>query len=160
MIIIKGATVCFTGHRVIPEKDYPEIQKRLEDEIIALIHQGARYFGAGGALGFDTMAALCVLKLRTEFPHIRLILVLPCREQAERWSERNKKIYGQILKQADKVVYTAERYYRGCMLKRNRYLVDNSAICVCYLTEDSGGTAYTAEYARQKGLQIINLARC
>ena len=47
---------------------------------------------------------------------------------------------------------------QGCMYKRNRHLVDHSGICVCYLTKDSGGTAYTVRYARTHGLEIINLA--
>ena len=44
------------------------------------------------------------------------------------------------------------------MLKRNRHLVDNSSVCICYLTESTGGTAYTVEYARKSGLTIVNLA--
>jgi len=152
-------TCCFTGHRVIPAKDYAKIQKRLEVELIQLIHQGVCCFRAGGALGFDTMAARAVLDLRIKFPDIRLILVLPCREQAARWRDEDRKTYNQILRQADEVVYTSEHYHEGCMHKRNRYLVDSSEICICCLTKDSGGTAYTVDYARQKGLQIINCAR-
>ncbi len=60
--------------------------------------------------------------------------------------------------QADKVVYTSQEYTRGCMFKRNRYLVDNSGVCVCYLARDAGGTAYTVNYAKRQGLEIINLA--
>ena len=44
------------------------------------------------------------------------------------------------------------------MHKRNRHLVDHSSICVCYLTEDRGGTAYTVNYAKKQGLKVINLA--
>lgn len=44
------------------------------------------------------------------------------------------------------------------MFKRNRHLVDNSSVCVAYLTANSGGTAYTVNYAESKGLKIINLA--
>ena len=44
------------------------------------------------------------------------------------------------------------------MHKRNRHLVDNSSVCVCYLAKDSGGTDYTVGYARLKGLKVINLA--
>jgi len=89
-----------------------------------------RYFGAGGARGFDTIAAQAVLTLREEYPDIRLILVLPCKTQAGDWSEGDKITYRRILSQADKVVYTSERYERGCMQKRNRHLVDNSAVCL------------------------------
>lgn len=53
-----------------------------------------------------------------------------------------------------KVVYTAEHYYRGCMFKRNRHLVDNSSVCICYLTSDHGGTAYTVRYAQSQQLRL------
>ena len=152
-------TCCFTGHRTIPESEYAEMQKSLESELTQLINQGTRYFGAGGALGFDTMSALSVLKLRKNFSLIRLILVLPCKDQTKGWSEKDIKIYNNILQNADKVVYTSKHYYRGCMHKRNRHLVDNSQICICYLTDSKGGTAYTVDYAKQKGLRIINLAQ-
>ena len=68
------------------------------------------------------------------------------------------KIYESIKEQADKVVYTSEEYTRGCMHKRNRHLVDNSSVCICYLTESTGGTAYTVNYAKEKGLMTINVA--
>ena len=155
---MKNPTCCFTGHRKIPAGEYPEIQRRLTLRIIELIHEGVCCFEAGGALGFDTMAALTVLNIKKWFPHIRLILVLPCKEQAERWSKEDKKTYNHILKQADKVVYISEQYDRDCMFRRNRTLVDHSDVCVCCLTANRGGTVYTANYARRKGLPIINLA--
>ena len=77
-------TCCFTGHRNIPIDEYEKIEKRLEEEGVNLIHQGVKDFWAGGALGFDTMAALMVLKLKKDFPHIRLLLALPCPEQVQR----------------------------------------------------------------------------
>jgi len=158
MGLMGDQTCCFTGHRLIPEKEVVRIQKHLESKIIQLIHQDVRYFGAGGALGFDTLAALSVLKLKGEYPWIKLILVLPHKDQAKGWGEGDIKIYSQILQEADKAVYTSEQYQNGCMHKRNRYLVYHSDICLCYLTKTSGGTAYTVHYAKQKGLQIINLA--
>lgn len=45
------------------------------------------------------------------------------------------------------------------MAKRNRHLVDNSSVCVAYLTQSGGGTAYTVEYANKHGLKIINIAK-
>ncbi|MEE1491995.1 MAG: SLOG family protein, partial [Massilioclostridium sp.] len=65
---MKNQTCCFTGHRDLPPQKLPYIQKRLEQELLQLIHQGVRYFGAGGALGFDTLAALTVLRLRETYP--------------------------------------------------------------------------------------------
>ena len=45
------------------------------------------------------------------------------------------------------------------MHKRNRHLVDNSSRCICFLTEKTGGTFYTVNYASEHGLMIINTAK-
>lgn len=158
MIDYKLKTCCFTGHRKIPPEDFEEISRRLEVTIIRLIEKGYVYFGAGGALGFDTLAAQTVLKLKTAYPNIKLILVLPCESQAEHWQKEDIMIYEHIKKNADKVVYISKSYFRGCMLKRNRHLVDNSSACICYLTKETGGTAYTVNYAKNKMLTIYNVA--
>lgn len=155
---MRTKTCCFTGHRRLPENQRDDIAKRLEDTVVSLIQSGYLYFGAGGALGFDTVCALAVLRLRQRYPKIKLILVLPCVSQADKWRSEDATVYQKIMRQADKVVYTSQEYTRDCMFKRNRHLVDNSSVCICYLEKASGGTAYTVEYARKRGLQIINLA--
>lgn len=155
---LKSKTVCFTGHRNIPAEQLPAVTRRLEAAVAGLIERGYRFFGAGGALGFDTLAAQTVLRLKQAYPQIRLILVLPCLSQTKNWSGENKAVYEEIKARADKVVYTSQAYTRDCMLRRNRYLVDGSSVCVCYLTKPSGGTAYTVQYARANGLPVINTA--
>ena len=155
---MQSKTVCFTGHRSLPAEELPEISRHLEDTLTTLIEQGYCYFGAGGALGFDTLAAQVVLRLREHYPQIRLILVLPCRNQTRGWPQDSIDIYEDIKRRADKVIYTSENYFRGCMQKRNRHLVDSSSVCICYLTKSTGGTAYTVNYARRMGLRVINLA--
>ncbi len=79
----------------------------MENAIISLIHSGYLYFGAGGALGFDTLCAKIVLRLRQSYPAIKLILVLPCVSQADRWPAADIAVYREIMEQADKVVYPA-----------------------------------------------------
>ncbi len=155
---MKSRTCCFTGHRYLLEDQKEEIAARLEETVVSLIHSGYLYFGAGGALGFDTLCAKTVLRLRQSYPKIKLILVLPCVSQAERWSPADKAVYQEIMRQADKVTYTSQEYTKDCMFKRNRHLVDYSSACICYQTKETGGTAYTVEYARKHGLRIINLA--
>lgn len=155
---MKERTCCFTGHRNIPPLQSLQIAERLKTELIKLIDQGYLYFGAGGALGFDTIAAKTVLTLQQSCPQIKLILVLPCKTQTRGWEKEDIAIYEDIKNRCNKVVYTSEDYTRGCMLKRNCHLVDNSSACICYLTESKGGTAYTVEYARRSGIKIVNLA--
>lgn len=151
-------TCCFTGHREIPDSLYPALTKALEKTLRELIRKGVLYYGAGGALGFDTLAARTVLRLREENPQIRLILVLPCPQQDKYWNLQDQKIYRNIMNHADKVVFLSPNYTHDCMHRRNRHLVDESGICVAYCVKPNGGAAYTVAYAKQKGLPVINLA--
>ena len=158
MMSLRERTVCFSGHRKILPEQQDKVARQLKKTIVELANDGYQFFGAGGALGFDTLAAQAVLDLKSDLPQIKLILVLPCLSQADRWSLNDKEIYDDIKKRADKIVYTSREYTRGCMHKRNRHLVDNSSVCVCYLREVTGGTAYTVEYAKSKNLRVINTA--
>ena len=151
-------TCCFTGHRELPPEEQAEIASRLECVISAQYQKGIRYYGAGGALGFDALAARTVIRLRENCPGMKLILVLPCLTQTRGWRPEDVAEYERIKAQADKVVYMAQQYTPGCMHKRNRHLVDHSGVCVCYLTKESGGTAYTVNYAKRHGVEIINIA--
>lgn len=157
--LVREKTCCLTGHRKIPPENFSEISRRLEDVLVQLMEKGYLYFGTGDALGFDTLAAQTVLKLKTEYSYSKLILVLPCESQAEHWEKEDRMIYEEIKRKADKVVYTSKAYYRGCMHKRNRHLVDNSSCCICYLTKETGGTAYTVHYAKEKLLTVYNVAK-
>ena len=151
-------TCCFTGHRVIPSGEKETIRNLLETAIEKAIQDGYRFFRTGGALGFDTLAAQTVLTLKQQYPHIRLILVLPCVDQTAGWKQSDIDEYERISSVADKVVYTSKAYHSGCMFKRNRHLVDHSSLCICYTTKQTGGTAYTVNYAKSKSIMTINLS--
>lgn len=156
---MREKTCCFTGHRELPTGWRRwKLTAELEKAIIAQIDKGIKYFGAGGALGFDALASRTVLKLKKKYPDIKLILVLPCVNQTRRWPAEAVEEYERIKAQADKVVYTSQEYTQGCMHKRNRHIVDHSSVCICYLTKEDGGTAYTVDYARKKGLEVVNVA--
>ncbi len=153
-------TVCFTGHRDIVAADAVRLPSLLEEQLGALIARGARIFRAGGAIGFDMLAALKVLELRERMPNagIQLHLCLPCKDQTRGWDEPSCRAYRYILERADNVHYTAEVYTRTCMLDRDRRLVDGSDVCVAYCIRNRGGSFYTCSYALKRDVELINLA--
>ena len=159
MTDLRQRTCCFTGHRVIPEKDLPGILERTEQAVRRLIEQGVVFFGVGGAIGYDTEAAKLLFRLRaTDYPQIKVILVYPFEGFTSRWSGEQQAEYARLLLQYDKAVCVAQRASREAYLERDRHLVDGSTYCIAYCTRDSGGTAYTLRYAQQKGLKIVNTA--
>ena len=85
---LKNQTVCFTGHREIKHE---KCEKILIEIVEDLIDKGYRFFGCGGARGFDSLAEKVILDLkRTKYPQIHLILVLPFDNQyteEDGWNE-------------------------------------------------------------------------
>lgn len=151
-------TVCFTGHRAIPARDAIDLTLRLDRQLEQLYAQGFRCFMDGGARGFDLLAAERVLALRQRHFDVHLVMVLPCGDQTLRWPERDCRRYESILYAADETRVLAPSYYRGCMLVRNRHMVDRSALCLCYLNRAKGGTVSTVAYALRRQLPVINIA--
>ncbi len=155
---MKNVTCCFTGHRDIPLSKLDAVNCALKKEITALIENGYTCFVAGGAIGFDTLAAKCVLELKKNFPEITLHLALPCHGQEKYWTDGQKKEYANILDSADSFEYVSQTYTRYCMFQRNRRMVElSSAVIAYYDGGDKGGTAMTVKYAAQKGVRTINI---
>ena len=137
-MVDKVKVACVSGHRRLPQ-DCTELQANLEKAIVELIERGVVFFGNGAALGFDQMAAETVMRLKEGYPHIRLVMVLPCppEQQSLKWNDEQKKRYYKMLEQA--------------------HMVDCSAYLICYLREQRGGTVYTVNYAERQGLKILRL---
>lgn len=131
---------------------------RLEEMILKLSGLGVTRFFTGGGLGFDTLAAQVVLRVRASRPGIRLALVLPSRDQAAKWPLSAVETYESIKSQADEIIYTSETTSRGHILKRNRYMVDESDYCLAHLSKTSGRTAQAVQYAKKTDHVVINIA--
>ncbi len=128
----------------------------LAEQIAMLVNAGFTQFLSGMAEAVDTWCALSVLDLREKYPTIKLHCILPCKEQADKWSVSSQDLYHSILERADSIVYVSRTYYKICMLDRNRFLVDHAAaLLAVYNGERRGGTAATVRYAQKMGLEII-----
>ena len=105
-------TVCFTGHRDIDVSSASILPAILKSTMRKMVARGARRFLAGGAMGFDTLAALCVLELKAEFPDIRLELILPCRNQMQRWDARSTTAFSFLSTEGSPIVPRGESLTR------------------------------------------------
>ena len=152
----KEYTCCFTGHRKLPADRIIDIVKNLNDAVERLIDQGVTNFISGGAVGFDQIAASLIVAKKEMGVNIRLIFVLPCPDQDLFWEKEPRELFHNLLHHADEIIYLSEKYEDGCMEKRNRYMVDQSAYCICALLYPNSGTGQTVRYAEKKGT-IIHL---
>lgn len=154
----RAKSCCFTGHRTIPKAEEASVRNRVALAVLALYHKGYRTFIAGGALGFDTIAAEIVLALKERYPELSLLLVLPSGDQASRWRGAARAHYDAIKARADEVICLADRYYDGCMQARNRHMVSLSSACIAYMTRPYSGAGQTVRMAERAGLTVINVA--
>ncbi len=163
-------TICVTGHR--PAKlpwgyrrygeDYQKYIDELTRRIEKYADEGVTHFISGAALGVDTDFAEAVFAFRERTGRdVTLECALPCPNQSLMWQDEDAARHSRLLKAADKVTVVCDRYYRGCMLERNMYMVDHSDIVLAVWNgEQSGGTWNTIKYARlrEKRIDIISLA--
>lgn len=148
-------SACFTGHRIIAKEEISALRNKVYEIAEKLILEGVTDFFCGGAIGFDTLAAEVILSLRNKYAHIRLHIIVPCENQEKMWTKESKEKYYEINEAADEVKCLSDRYYNGCMHVRNHYMVNNTDICIAYLTTPAGGTAATARYAQNEGKTVI-----
>ncbi len=161
MMIINNKSVSFSGYR--PEKmpdggnesatPIIKLKTELNSAIRQAIADGFESFLVGMADGFDTYATLEVLSIKKEYPHLKLIAVVPF----ENATTKNET-YTFIINNSNEVITLDDSYNRGAYLVRNEYLVNNSARLICYYDGLGGGTEYTVDYAHKKGIEVINLA--
>ena len=106
-------------------------------------------------LGSDMICAEIILELKKKHPNLELECAIPCINQTEKWFGDSLKRYQNILSKADKVTYVSSvKYFSGCMIKRNNYMIDNSSLLIAVYNGSPDGTKQTIEKAKQKGLDI------
>lgn len=146
--------VAFTGHR-----SYDGGADAALDELLrTLFREGCATFLTGMAEGFDLSAGEAVVRLKEEFPGVRLCCVVPHEGQARGFSAENRERYERLLSAADEVIVLQSHYTPGSFQRRNDYLVEHAERVVAwYDGSKQGGTCYTVRRARRLGRKLENL---
>lgn len=178
----EGAMViCATGHRSDKlgcgkgddwSSKSPKLQpvrKQIEEKLRAILDfqvlAGEKKFEliSGMALGVDQLFFSVGNQLRKEYAEngveIILTAAVPCLEQDGIWKDDCKISYAAMLKAADKKVRISNKKYKddkGCMQRRNRFMVDNADMVLAYHDGSEGGTKNCIDYAKSVGAVIEN----
>lgn len=139
------------GHR--------EVYENIEDEIDKIINElienhNINTFFTGGMGAFDGIFSSAVRRAQKHNPDIKLILVKPYfSAELNRHKSNYQARYSSVIV-PDVLI---DVHYKSAITKRNKWMIDNSDYCICYVSRDFGG-AYTAmKYAEKKGKLYINL---
>ena len=162
-IFDKNTTCCFTGPR--PQNcsinfDNDNITlKRVKNDIrkylIEAINNGYINFLCGMALGFDTLCFETLIEIKKEFQNIKLISVLPCKDQCKFWYMYQQNKYYDLLKQSDETICLYDKFIGArCMIERNEFMVSNSSLLIA-LNSNSNGTQFTINFAKKQHTKVI-----
>lgn len=150
----------FTGHR---PKRLPWGSDEGDPRCLALKQlmrqavEQTRLWGCDGylcgmALGCDTYFAELVLDMS-----LPLEVVLPCPGQADRWPEKDRRRYESLLLRASAIHVLEDCYSDGCMLRRNRAMIDRAQLLITVYDGRGGGTGSTVAYAKKRGVELLPL---
>lgn len=159
----RPVSCCFSGHR--PEKlpwgrDETDrrclaLKEKLYGAVESAVLEGTEHFICGMAEGCDFYFCETVLALKRQFPHISLEAAIPFPGQPERWSWQAQGRYNGLLSHCDFTTVIQNTYTTGCMQRRNRYMVDHSAMLIAAHDGRPGGTRNTIEYALSRGIALV-----
>lgn len=148
-------TCCVTGHRQFPALSRETLWGWLESAVQQAIDDGYACFLSGFAEGADQMFAQIVYEKSRRYP-IRLEAALPYRDRYRQLTHSPAAC--APLRACAAVHMVSEDYAPGVYHKRNRFMVEHSSrVIAAYDGRKTGGTAYTVNYARRLGRQLILL---
>ena len=143
--------ICFFGHSEAYCSD--EVRHRLVVLLSDLVNEGDCEFWFGGYGRFDDMAYSCASHVTSSF-EIKKIFVTPYITESYQKNQLEYKKY-----KYDCMIYPEIESVplRFAISARNRWMVENADIVICYINHLSGG-AYTAiKHAKKHCKRIINL---
>ena len=158
----------FTGHRPerlpwgLNEDDMrcAALKTLLRRTVQEVYDRGFHSFLCGMARGCDQYFAEAVLACRAAgtAPEAALTAMVPCPSQKDGWTADEQARYDALLTACSAVEVLEPVYTPGCMLRRNRYLVDRASLLLAvYDGIPKGGTMSTLAYALRQGVETVIL---
>ena len=147
---MKEKICSFCGHRDADSGLRTQIKVAITDIIE---NKGVTTFYSGGMGNFDNLCESVVRELKQTY-YLKLYLIAPYMTQKiNRDGKYYKELYDDII-----IPDLGEVHYKRAITERNRWMVEQSDIILCYIYRSSGGAYKTVQYAKKHGKHIINLA--
>ena len=138
----------FCGHYDAPDTIRPALESAIEQLIV---NGQAKIFYVGNQGAYDRIVTSILQKLKRKYDEMQYYVVLA-------YMPGKKRTYAgsvpTLLPEGMELVPG-----RFAIARRNRWIVEQAAFMIAYVTQDVGGAAQTLAYARQKGVKILNLGK-
>lgn len=136
----------FSGHQALDKWLYPLLQDLIRTKPFLEI-----YIGRNGE--FDLYAATVVKRLQNAMGkgNNELICVLP-------YPERDMVYYEEYYDSVMIPQCIEKTHPKAAIAKRNRWMVEQADLVICYVERREGGAYNTLKYAKNLEKEILNLA--
>ena len=137
-------TCTFFGHSGCYDLDAVMLQDAMEQ----LIGKGISTFYVGNHGLFDRMVLRCLTNLKETHPHISYSVVLAYFPK----EKSSNDTYPTLYPEGQETVPP-----KFAIEKRNKWMIERSQYCLCYVNHTWGGAYRFAKRAKKRGLVVINL---
>ncbi|EUJ38064.1 DUF1273 domain-containing protein [Brochothrix campestris] len=124
------------------------IRKRLEQ----YIDEGLEWVIVSGQLGVELWAAQEVLDLKGVYPELKLAIITPFIDQANKWNEKNKLMYNTLCSKADYTNSVSKTAYESPQQFRDKdvFVIRNTdGALIIYDEEQDGGPKFILKLMHQ-----------
>lgn len=152
--------ICFIGHRRI---GFGPIRERLKSAIEKKVKEGCRFFTMGTHGEFDELALSVCRELRKTYTDIKIEVVITSLKKIEKqllYDDEFGKEYETPYSDVSTTMYEIEdSHYKRQIIESNHQMIDNCDTLICYVNKkhNPSGAKLAMNYAKRKGLEIINL---
>ncbi len=159
--------VCFIGHREIL---YKQVKERLSTAIQNEIDSGCRFFTMGTHGEFDSLALSKCKEFRNIYKDIEIEVVLTSYHKVKnKLLETYKNKDGEVVlvhenynyyDDVKTIIYDIEDiHFKKQITESNKKMIDSCDTIICYVDESKtkSGAKTALNYAKKKGLQIVNI---
>ena len=152
--------VCFIGHRRIGNS---RLREMIKEAVLREIEAGCRFFTMGTHGDFDAMALSVCRELRKEFDiQIEVVItsINTIKQKVEHsiWGTEVFTPYSDV----KTVMYNIEdTHFKRQIIESNYQMIGACDTLICYVDESKlvSGARYAYQYAKKKGLRIVNLCK-
>lgn len=154
---------CLIGHEDLRDYNIEKMKSALEKQINQLMEKGIDYFITSCRLGFETLAALKVIEMRSKMHYDSNLLIMSLFEEEKRkvwfknWSKKDLETY-EFIKKNIYEEYDVTGETKGTLLAQHKSMIDvSNYVLVAFNGKDLGATHSAVNYAIKQNKKIIYL---
>lgn len=153
----KENACCIAGPEHLPNGITEEwVRKKLDSEIRRMVtYEAVNCFYVGMRPGVCQWAAETVLRVKKDYPSVRLKCVLPCETLADDWTEPQRDRFYDVMEHCDEELMLQGAYTSDCEKKCAKFLARR---CAAFLAFWDGteicATGMALLYARRENCEI------